>query len=272
MGSLAVLAAITGAVVWLGRTRRYLPVGWLWFLGTMIPALKIYGGGLIYSTASRFAYLPFIGLYLILAFGAEELARRGPAFRRGVVAAGVCAVAALFLAGRGQLAHWQDSLTLFRHTIEATGGRNPYMRYSIGLELERRGDRAGALQEYRLCLADDPDYVPARLNVGNLLLERGRLDEAAREYRAVLENQPGHYYALANLGVAAFLDGRREEGEELTRRAMARDPGKALAYANLARMRRAQGDPAAARALYRQALEREPDNAQARRALEELGG
>ncbi len=271
-GSLAVLLALTGTAVWLGRSRRYLLVGWFWFLGAMIPALKTFGGGLIYSTASRFAYVPFIGLYLILAFGAEELARRGPALRRGVVAAGVCAVAALFLAGRGQLVHWQDSLTLFRHTIEATGGRNPYMRYSIGLELERRGDRAGALQEYRLCLADDPDYVPARLNVGNLLLERGRLDEASREYQAVLDRLPEHYYALANLGVAAFLDGRREEGEELTRRAMARDPGKPLAYANLARMRRAQGDLAAARVLYRQALEREPENAQVRRALEELGG
>ncbi len=270
-GSLAALGGLTWAAVWYGRSRRYLLVGWLWFLGTMIPALKLYGGGLLYETASRFTYLPFIGIYLILAFGAEELARRGQASCRTVVGVGLCLVLGLGLAARHQLGFWKDSPTLFSHTLEVTG-ENPYMHYLLGLEMERKGDRAGALTEYRLCLDQDPEYIPAWLNVGNLLLERGRVDEASREYSRILEFAPEHYFALANLGVAAFLDGRMAEAEALTRRAMAKDPAKALAYVNLGKMRRSQGDYSAARDLFRQALERDPAQAQARRALEELGG
>ena len=207
-GALAGLLALTVAAVAHARQRPWFLVGWLWFLGTLVPMIGLVqvGGQ---SRADRYTLLPHIGLILALVWGMEEMARgKVPGFNqskqaRGAVVAGLL-VAALVALARRQTATWRDSETLFRHAAAVTRN-NTYMRFNLANELARQDRWREAAAAYREVLAISPDN-PAALNnlAWALTAEPAVAPDVAQEARELSRRAT----AIGGIPPAALLNTR----------------------------------------------------------------
>jgi len=200
--AVAVLAAVTIPVFRAIRARPYLAVGWLWYLVMLVPVIGLVQVGQ-QAHADRYAYLPMIGLTMMIAYSvpASTTARGGssPAF----FAAGAASCIALAAATWNQTAYWRDGATLFRHAIEVTGGDN-YMAHE-GLADSLAGDPASlseAIAQFRQALAIKPGSAFTHANFGSALMNYpGGLAEAVREFRTAIAMDPTlpvPHYNLAN--------------------------------------------------------------------------
>lgn len=203
------LVLVTLAVVAAGRRRGWLPVGWFWFVGVLVPVIGLVQVG-SQRIADRYTYLPAIGLFIIAAWGGAEVARRlriGPLVTAGVVA--------IVLAGSGVLAHaqaarWQSSVSIWAHTVAVTRD-NARAHNHLGHALAAAGRDADALREYETALRLHPDYPEALNNVGALLARHGDDEPAIAAFRRAIELAPRLPHARGNLGLALVHAGRAEE-------------------------------------------------------------
>jgi len=191
---------LTGVTVFAWCMRRnapYLLVGWLWFLGTLVPVIGIVqvGGQ---ALADRYAYVPLIGIFLAITWGAADLIAR---FR--VQTALTAAIAAVVLMGSAaaterQLTFWDNSEKLFRHALDITTG-NAIAHVNLGVALEQ-DHREDALVEYRKALDLAPGLFQVHNNLANLLSETGDRENAAHEYEEALRLNPNAAMAHLNFG------------------------------------------------------------------------
>jgi tetratricopeptide (TPR) repeat protein len=220
-------SALVLVVITLAALRARKPpflVGWLWFLGLLVPTLGFVQVGR-HALADRYTYLPGIGLAIAIAWGVAELgARLSPAARRVLWAA-----AALALAGYGVAAHlqtriWRDSETLLRHTL-AVSPRASAMRFNLGrwLYLEERPDEA--IEQLRAGLEVDPGHALMHFDLGRALLAKGRADEAIEEFRRAQALDPRDARFPYYLGLTCERQGRLDEAIEALRRAVELTPG-----------------------------------------------
>ena len=195
------------AAVWFGRKRGpYGLVGWLWFLGTLVPVIGLVqvGGA---AMADRYSYFPSIGIFLALAFGAGaaagkfHLPKTIPAFAAGAVLA-----ACLFLSHR-QLSFWSDDVALFTRALAVTKD-NATARLNLGVALEAKGRKADAMAEYRAAVKLDPGSAIAHNNLANLLDDTGKPEEALVEYETALRLNPRFELAHDNFGTLLVELGR----------------------------------------------------------------
>ena len=221
-GAAALLAAITAVALRVRTTRPYVLVGWLWYLGTLVPVVGIVQAG-EQSMADRFTYVPSIGVLVTAAWLLPARAAKP------VGAVAVLVLAALAVRTRAQIAVWRDSVTLFTHAL-AIEERNPVAHLNLGYALGDRGDVAGASRHLARALELRPQSPRAHVGLGNLLVGAGRTREAATHYRLALEMDSGSKYALANLGYALAQEGRFDEAIPLYERALAVDPYFAIAH------------------------------------------
>jgi protein O-mannosyl-transferase len=256
--SAVVLAGISALVV-IQRSRGYLVTGWLWFLGTLIPVIGLVQVGYA-AMADRYAYVPLIGIFIMVAFGARDLAeakhiRMG---YRTAVATGV--LAALSLLSYRQIGYWSSEYDLWAHALEVTSG-NVFAHNAIGSAL----------------LA--PEMWMSAADVEGFDTRKRQMGEARRHYERALEicrqhekQDPGIYLpAMANtldyLGDLDRLqrrmdDARRRYNEalEIHRQLVRRDPQGDLPYLaktinDLGMMDRLENHPEEARAHFLDALE-----------------
>ena len=256
-GAVCLLLAVTGLALYARRRAPYLLVGWLWYLGTLVPVIGLVQVGL-QARADRYTYVPLIGIFIMVAWGARDLAL-SVARRNGGAVAGlaVLTVAACAVVSRAQVGTWRDSTALFTHAIAVTDG-NFLAHNNLGLARQRAGDLDGAETELREALRLAPDYVDAHFNLGLTLEREGRLDAAAAEYAEVLRRAPGHARALASLGSVRRQLGDLDGAVADLRSALALDPDLVEAHANLGAVLRARGDLRGAAAEYAAALRLEP--------------
>ena len=151
------LVALTAAALGL-RRRPALAVGWLWYLGTLLPVIGLVQVG-SQAMADRYSYLPLVGLALALAFGLPEAPSARRAWRRALALAGLAVLASLFAVARLQLRHWRDSEALFRHALAVTA-ENPIAHAHLGAALLEAGRTAEAIAHYRESIRLRPDSVP----------------------------------------------------------------------------------------------------------------
>jgi hypothetical protein len=225
-----VLTACLGAL-WLGRRFPFLAIGWFWFLGTLIPVIGLVQAG-IQSMADRYTYVPLIGIFIIISWGAAELfARwRGPKMIMAIMA-GLVLIACAFRT-RDQLGYWQNGGTVFRHAIAVT--QNNYTAYyNLGIYLANKGLANEAMDNYRAAIRIDPNRMEPHLNLGIALEKAGRLDEAAKEYRTAVRIHPNSPEARFDLGCVLTSLGRRGEAIEQFRQALRLKPGFKLAELRL---------------------------------------
>lgn len=187
----------------------YLPVGWFWFLGMLVPVIGLVQVG-VQSHADRYTYLPMIGFSVAVVWGMYDISfnwRHGQNVLK-VFAAGLLLIFALQT--REHISVWRDSVTLFRHALSVTKD-NYVIHINLGIALWKRGEQEEAIAEYRKAIAIVPLYADIHYVLGNALLNQGKAEEAAEEYRTTLKLRPDFRYAHTNLGVALQRTGRIEE-------------------------------------------------------------
>ncbi|MEW6682265.1 MAG: tetratricopeptide repeat protein [Nitrospirota bacterium] len=220
--AVAVVLAISGLVLREAVRRRYLLVGWLWFLGTLVPVIGMVQIGQ-QGIADRYTYIPLIGLFIAAVWGLSDLVGAEPWRRRalGVVGAGVLAMASVVT--WTQVGYWRDTVTLFEHAVRVTGS-NRVAHLQLGAAYARQGRYDDAAAQYRAALAIKANSVEANNNLGIVLAQAGRPDDAAASFRAALNISPNDVRLHANLARALRQMGAVSEAVEHYRDAVRLDP------------------------------------------------
>jgi hypothetical protein len=209
LAAASLLLVITVLVLGPGRHWPYLAVGWLWYLGTLVPVIGLVQVG-NQAMADRYTYVPLIGVFLALTWGASDLARAWH-MPRFVLAAGTVAVlAACVILTRTQEAYWKDDLSLYPHTIAVTQ-RNVLAHYNLGKALKDLGRPAEAETEYRTAIELAPTDAKIHNNLGNVLTDLGRREEALTEFRQAIALDFETALPHLNLGRALLEEGRFAE-------------------------------------------------------------
>ena len=258
LGAAGGLAAVTAAAVASVRRRPYLAVGWLWFLGTLVPVIGLVRVG-AQAMADRYAYIPLIGLYVMLAWGAADLAGRRRHGRAAalVVAAGV--LAALGLTAHAAVGYWRDPVTLLRRTLEVTAW-NPLAHNNLGGALMDLKQVDAATVEFIEAVRLDPDYGDAHFNLGCALAAQGRWAEAEAAFRRAVGLNQTNWENACRLATALVRTGRVDEGlAEYDRAGGLAGAGPDLLY-DLGNALLAAGRLEAAAARYREAIRLRPDS------------
>lgn len=211
------LLAISAMVFYGARRYPYLVVGWLWYLGTLVPVIGLVqvGGQ---AMADRYTYIPFIGLFIILAWGVPAAAAEWK-HRDAILAIGAAlALSACLVSSWGQAAHWRNAETLFTHSIQVTGDN--YLAYHhLGMALNEKGDYAQAMTIYHKTLAIAPGYPPAYNNLGIICAKQGRLNEAVELFKKAIQLTPGNLSYYHNLALAYKQQGKIAEAEGILQHA-----------------------------------------------------
>ena len=207
--SLLVLALISAGVLAGRRRHPYLLVGWLWYLGMLAPVIDFMQTG-INARADRFTYLPQIGLYLLVAWGAADLCR-GWRHGRAVLACAAAAVLAALLAGAYvQTIYWKDSFSLWTRAAACTPG-NQTAHNNLGILLAGQGHLDEAIQQFERAVQLKPDYAKAYYNLGTALARQGKLPEAIQQFEQAVQLSPGYAQAHVTLANALAHQGKVNE-------------------------------------------------------------
>ncbi|MHB8834559.1 MAG: tetratricopeptide repeat protein [Candidatus Methylomirabilia bacterium] len=225
--SLAVLGVISLLVFAVRQRRPWLALGWLWYLGTLVPVIGFVQVGR-QAMADRYSYLPLIGLFVALAWEACSRAadrRRGPALL-GVGAAAI--LAALTWLSWQQSSLWKNSVTLFTH-VTRVDPRNFVAYNMLGADLLVRRDAIAAARLFRKALEINPLALEARYNLGLALAQAGETDAAIEQFTTVIGYEKGttrDAEALYNLGNLQLEKGLAEEALRNFDAAAAVNPGQ----------------------------------------------
>ncbi len=246
-----VLAGVVGTcilahllVTSLRRTRGVV-AGWLFFFAAILPTMGVVRFSIVIA-ADKFAYLPSIGLLMIVALllgwfcrggGKTAAMRRTTAVIAVVILAGAEAVAT-----RRHLAHWRDTVGLYKYMLTLAPDAPP-LHAGLGLALGKEGRVDEAISHYHRALQLKPDYVLAHNNLGNMLLAEGKLDDAIRHYRQVLQSRPDHPEAHNNLGSVLVKQGKIEEAISHYKEALESEPGYITALNSTAWILATHPDP-----------------------------
>ncbi len=256
--ALLVLIAISAMVLRL-RQRRYLLVGWLWFLGTLVPMIGLLQVGR-QAMADRYAYLPFVGLFIMLCWGIADWAEQrqlSPAW----IGVPACALL-LVLAGltHRQIDYWGDNVTLWTHTAQVTRG-NYAAEDQLGDALLAAGRPDDAQVHFLRALAIYPSYPPALMFVAVQNQQEGRLGEAIALYQQVLaasQNNTVRAKAFTNMGHAYRDLGELAQARDSLQSALALNSGNFAAWLDLGLVSQQMGDLTSAIHDYFQAVTLHP--------------
>jgi tetratricopeptide (TPR) repeat protein len=289
------LASVTIAALVFRKSRPYWLMGWLWFLGTLVPVIGLVQAG-SQAMADRFCYIPSIGLFIIVCWMAGDLTRQRPGRSAWLAVSALAALLACAEQTQAQLSYWRNSETLFQHALAidpdnyvAHSCYGCYLRdygqlerariecqraleiapdYVMGYKflsdvLEKQGNKEEAIRVVRASLKMRPDLSNTRCDLATLLLEKGLYAEAQTELEEGLILHPHDAELYFLLGSALARQRKDEAAEEQFAQAALLAPADArshfqwaLALADQHRMREAIGQ-------YRAALQIQPDFANA---------
>jgi tetratricopeptide (TPR) repeat protein len=231
--ALVVLAAITAGAIALRRRAPYVIVGWLWYLGTLVPVIGIVQVG-AQARADRYTYVPLIGLFIAIAWGASTLIARLRESARPIAGAVLMAAVVLPLAvlTNIQLKNWHDPMSLWQRALNAVTD-NYRADASLGMLYLAQGETAQAVSHFERAVTFEPDFMEAQLNLALLLAEHGQLDEAMPHFREVVRITPNSSRAHTDLGQALAQQGQFAEAITELQRGVDLDPSSAIAESNL---------------------------------------
>jgi tetratricopeptide (TPR) repeat protein len=188
-GAGLLLVMVTILVIMAARKHPYFLVGWLWYIGTLVPVIGLVQVG-VQAMADRYTYIPLIGLSIMIAYGIPH-AHAGWRFRKIALAfLGTLVILCLLVLTEAQVQRWKNSVTLFTHTLHVTVDN--YMIYNnLGVILVTQGKDGEARIYYTEALKIKPNYADALYNMGALLAREGKNQEAMTYFvRALQLNQP----------------------------------------------------------------------------------
>jgi protein O-mannosyl-transferase len=254
--SLLLLAGLTAFAMLKARTYPYILVGWLWFLGALIPMIGLVQAGM-QSRADRFTYVPLIGLFIAVAWGIPQAITQWRHHARALACLAGIAICTLTLAARQQVGYWRDRPTLWQHALETTSS-NFIAHNILGLAMVDLGNLDEAIRHYRQALEIYPQFASARNNLGIALAYQGKLDESETEFRSAIANGNARPEMYRNLGLALSRQGKSEEAIAQYNEALRLEPGDVEAQTNMGDELFRQGKLEEAIARYREALRIQP--------------
>jgi len=254
------LASLTSLCWWLRRRQAWFLVGWLWYLGTLVPVIGLVQVG-AQSMADRYAYIPSIGILIMTVWGAVALVRARPWLAHAAAAAFCVTLLLCLPLTRRQISYWQNSEALFRHAIEVIPN-NHIAHNNLGISLLDRGQTNDAISQFQIAIALMPNYPDAHYNLGNALIKKSQPDEAIAEYQTALRLNPNNANAHVNLGVALDNQGRTDEAVVQYQATLRLQPDDADTLNNLGYLWVQRGENLdQARALIEKAVQLDPRNA-----------
>jgi len=199
-----VLVCVSAAVVLQARRRPYLAMGWLWYIGMLVPVIGLVqvGGQ---AMADRYTYVPLTGLFIMLAWGAADVTK-GVRYRKITLGAvGVSIILVLSVCTAFQLRHWRNSITLFEHTAKVT--KDNYIAYdNLGCALAQQGRLDEAVENFTKALRIKRDFEGAHNNLGCALLQQGNFTVAVTHFEDALRINPNFpNFAGAHMNMADAL-------------------------------------------------------------------
>jgi Flp pilus assembly protein TadD len=224
------LAGIT-IVVWRFRERKYLLMGWLWYLGTMLPMIGFIQTGR-QGMADRFMHIPMMGLLLALVWLIGDLAAEKRWQKEIAVAIFLVALAPFAAVTIKQISYWHDSYSLFEHTLEVTKN-NGFAENDFGVALMERGQQELAAQHFVAAARLSPDLASPHYNLAVLLQKHNQLNDAEHEYRAALalsSDQVEIVQSHNNLGILYLGEQKYPEALTELSAAIALDPNEQNSY------------------------------------------
>jgi len=206
------LFGISFLVLRFGRTRRYLPVGWFWFVVTLLPVIGLLQSG-PQGWADRYTYIPYIGLFIMIAWGLSEIFSKWRYRKLTIGISMVIVLAALGICARLQVSYWKDTPILFSRALAVT--QNNYLaHYNFGSDFSRQGKYAPAIEHYKKAIQIKPYYADAILGLGDALAAQNDSNRAIECWQKTLQLKPGPdnaAHAHNNLGVILQEQGKLTE-------------------------------------------------------------
>jgi Flp pilus assembly protein TadD len=293
LGAGTLLVAITVLVLGPGRRWPYLPVGWLWYLGTLVPVIGLVQVG-AQGMADRYTYLPLIGVFLMLTWGVADLATAWRMPHQYLAVFGAAVVSACAVLTWIQVGYWSSSLHLWERAAEvvpnsivahmnagtcyydqrrfsdarkefekaaALDPKRAEPHVNLGNVLADLDLLEGAVTEYRKAIDLDPERALPHTNLGKLLAQRGHWREALTEYHSAIELDPSDAAPHDNLGTLLWQLGRLDEAAAEYRRAIELDPADTNPRNNLGIVLPELGQLDEASAELRKAIDLDPEKA-----------
>ena len=262
MGALVILVVITVLVLRWARTLPYLPVGWFWYLVTLLPVIGFVQIG-AQAMADRYTYIPLIGLFILVVWGAYDAAGERKYHRVALAVFFPVIIVALIVSTAKQLSYWQDSRTLYAHTLAVTEG-NYLVHNNLGNELAGAGEMDEALVHYLEAVRIYPGYADGQCNLANAFARMGQEDEAIRHYLEAIRIMPDHEKAHYNLGITLARRGNLDEAMECFSETLRINPNSFDARYNLGSALAAKGKYDEAIGHFMEILRLEPGATQVR--------
>jgi len=227
-GALFLLAAISLGAWVLRKQHPCLIVGWLWYVGMLVPVTGIVQIS-YYAHADRYTYLPQIGLTLAVVWALQESSVSWRYRREVLATAAAGVIAALMVCAAIQTSYWRNNELLWKHTLACTP-ENARANNNLGNALIPQSRFNEAIEQYQQALHINPDYAEAHNNLGNALALQGRYAEAIGQYQLALHINPEYLEAHYNLGDALMRSGRSEEAIDHFKKVLELRPGFAKAH------------------------------------------
>ena len=263
VASAIVILLFTLLAIYLARRgRAYAAVGWLWFLGTLVPVIGIVQVG-DQAMADRYTYIPYIGLFVALVWGTAELLGPRPFGRTVMAAMGAAIVAACTVLTFLQLAYWQNTKALLERALSVSPD-NPGAHTNLGAVEWEHADKD--LEAARRCESEGKKDEAVQYQQA----AKEKQDRAIEHWREAIRIQPIYADAYNNLGHAYRIRGMEKQAAECFHAAIAFVPRCTAARVNLGMLLLSQGNDAEAEKQFKAALEYEPDNFGACRGLAEI--
>ena len=260
LGAFLLLLAITVLSV-RGKHHRYLLVGWLWFLGTLVPMIGLIQVG-TQAMADRYAYLPFVGCFLVVCWGVANCARQLHVSTSLIMGTSVVALLVLALVSRRQLNYWGDNVKLWSHTAEVTSD-NFVAQDGLGGLLLEQGRPEDAMPHFRAAAAMHPSDPISNFNIGVYEQQHADFEGALVQYRKVLgltKDVRMDADVYINIGFICSGLGEFDQAKENFQRAVQLLPSRGLAWIGLGIVMQKSGDLARAIQSYTRAIEIAPSD------------
>jgi tetratricopeptide (TPR) repeat protein len=252
------MIGISYLVYRLARPHTYFLVGWLWYLGTLVPVIGLVQVGK-QAMADRYTYIPLTGLFIMVAWGIPALLQKSRYRRIALPAAAGLSLVALATCTWVQLSYWKNGVMLFSHAIKAVPDN--YIAHRIlGNALAEQGAFAEAERSFRASLCIRPDDEETHTEWGAALAKQKKIDEAIDHFTAALEINPYSANAHYNLGIVLAEKGRVAESISHYLEALRISTGREDVHTNLGSAYLGTGKTKEALYHYQKALSMDPDN------------
>ena len=230
LGSLFILIAITLVVIWRAQRSPYLATGWLWYLGTLVPVIGIVQVG-SQAMADRYTYIPMIGLFIMIAWGVPDLLKKWNYRKAILFTSSALSILCLSIITWTQVGYWQNSITLFDHTLKVTD--HNYLAYNYrGSAYDSLGNYKQAIEDLNRAIEIKPRLAEAYNNRGIAYNGLGNYKQAIEDLNRAIEIKPGYAIAYNNRGNAYKSLGNYKQAIENFDRVIEINPGLAEAYNN----------------------------------------